>query len=138
MLYKHEIENHFETICWENTWKIQFCISYKNTQWNINRSTSFMWDSMQHLNFRNKEWEIVPWYNEIQNKWRLDLGSLSIFTPIPQCAQDVRYINQSYMYLFKGITKCFSLKTNSKSSSPFNHTYISALRQLLYLITLIK
>ena len=34
--------------------KIQFCISYKNMQWNINRSTSFMRDKMQHLNLETK------------------------------------------------------------------------------------
>ena len=34
--------------------KIQFCISYKNMQRNINGSTSFMWDNMQHLNLETK------------------------------------------------------------------------------------
>ena len=77
--------------------KTQFFISYKNTQRNIDGFTSFMWDSMQHLSFRNKEWKSVPWCNEIQNKWRLDLRCLSIFTPIPQCAQDVWPLNQFYM-----------------------------------------
>ena len=40
--------------------KIQFCILYKNTQQNINGTTSFMWDNMQHLSFKNKEQEGVP------------------------------------------------------------------------------
>ena len=34
--------------------KIQFCISYKNTQQNINKSTSFQRDNMQHLNLETK------------------------------------------------------------------------------------
>ena len=34
--------------------KIQFCISYKNKLWNINRSTLFMRDNMQHLNLETK------------------------------------------------------------------------------------
>ena len=72
----------------------------------INGSTSFMWDNMQYLNFRNKEQEGVPWCSKIQNKWRLNLGRLSIFTLIPQCAQDMWSLNQFYTYLFKRITKC--------------------------------
>ena len=34
--------------------KIQFCISYKNMQQNINGFTSFMRDNMQHLNLETK------------------------------------------------------------------------------------
>ena len=67
---------------------------------------SFMWNNMQHQNFKNKEQECKPWCGKIQNKWRLNLGRLSIFTPIPQCAQNMWFLNQFYTYLFKRIIKC--------------------------------
>ena len=60
-------------------------------------STSFMWDNMEFLSFRNKEQEGVPWCSEIQNKRSSNMGRLSIFTLIPyipkMCGLSISYVS---------------------------------------------
>ena len=83
MLYRFEIEDRSDTICWKNR-----CAQQKK-----NASTSLENDNMCYVSFRIREQECVPWCGEIQIKDQKFLGRLLIFTPIPLDAQDVWSLN---------------------------------------------
>ena len=64
MLYKFEIKDRFDTICWKNR-----CAQRKKKG-----STSLENDNMCYVNFRIREQECVPWCGEIQNQKSEVLG----------------------------------------------------------------
>ena len=61
----------------------------------------FMWDNIEHLYFRNKEQEGIPWCNKIQNQPKIELGKTFNLHPNSTYTQDVWSLNQFYTYLFK-------------------------------------
>ena len=105
-------------ICWENTWKIQFCISYKNMQWNITGLLHLceIACNVWVLETKNKE----AYLDATKFKTKLNL------TSIQQFVQDVWSLNQFYMYLFIRITKCLFYGKTLIYFSLFNHTHIFA------------
>ena len=86
----------------------------------INGSTSFMWDNMEHLDIKNKEQEGVPRYSEIQNKMKIELWKTfnlhSNSTMCPRCV-----VSQSVLYvIFQENNQVSPWRT--LILSPFNHT----------------
>ena len=59
MLYRFEIEDRYDTICWKNR-----CAQWKKKK----GSTSLENDNMCYVSFRIREQECVPWCSEIQNQ----------------------------------------------------------------------
>ena len=64
MLYRFEIEDRSDTICWKNR-----CAQRKKKG-----STSLENDNMCYVSFRIREQVCVPWYGEIQNQRSEVLG----------------------------------------------------------------
>ena len=64
MLYRFEIEDRSDTICWKNR-----CAQRKK-----NGTTSLENDNMCYVSFGIREQECVPWYGEIQNQRSEVLG----------------------------------------------------------------
>ena len=64
MLYKFEIKDRFDTICWKN----QTCAAEKNG------STSLENENMCYVSFTIREQDCVPWCGEIKNQRSEVLG----------------------------------------------------------------
>ena len=122
MLYKHDIEDRFDTICWE---KSGFVSHTKRTaEATKHGSTSIMKDKHVTMNSRTKN--RVRTLMQCISKQKLEKSL--IFISIPHVAKDVWSLNQSFVH---------RLSKKNLSSSPCGEKLISFSFHLTYVKTIL-